>query len=80
MKQHGYFDLKLVEERAEGKPIGSVTVHYESQKEVTYDWDGRSKINWQRVTRCRLNFKTPKIYIQNGDACSRPGFRIRGHT
>jgi polyisoprenoid-binding protein YceI len=78
-QQHAHFDLSKVEKLAEGKSIGSVTVHYVGREEpIDYAWEDRRLANWPQVRRCRLNFSQPKCYLVDGDACKRPGFRVKG--
>lgn len=76
-----HFDLPLIEKAAKGIDIGSITVHYDGRKSpVNYDWEDRKKIRWGNVKKCRLNFKEGKSYLINGEACKRPGFRVKGNS
>lgn len=78
-QQYARFDLGKIERLAEGKDIAAVTVHYVGVEDpVTYEWEDRRQIGWSSVRRCRLDFVKPKYYIVDGDACNRPGFRVRG--
>ena len=70
------YNLELIEKLAKNKPISSITVRYGKQI-VNYIWENRKQINWNKVTKCRLDFTTPQCYIINGDACYRPGFNIK---
>lgn len=72
------FNLKLIENCAKDKPITSITIHYKGKDNpIDYKWENRKQINWNQVIRCRLNFDKSKSYLVDGEACKRPGFRVK---
>ena len=71
-------DQRYVEELARGKPIAGLTVHYHGvENSKYYKWEDRKYVNWDNIRRLRLDFVTPNQYLKNGDACSRPWFRVK---
>lgn len=34
------------------------------------------QINWKKVVALTIMFEEPRFYIDNGDACCRPGVRV----
>ena len=79
MNQHPYFDLSDIEAHAKGKDVASLTIAYAGNDiPYRYEWEDRTSINWSNVAKCRLNFTNKKWHVIDGDACSRPGFKIKG--
>lgn len=79
MKQ---FSTKLIERLAKDKGVFSISFVYDKKYDENQIlrnvlFKDREQIRWDRVSKCRLDWESPKWHNIDGDGRKVPGFRIR---